>query len=237
MDGTVSLDVLIGLTRERAPSGVPLDLLASASALSRDLNDLSDRLVDHFVRQARRAGCSWAQIAEALGVTRQAAQQRFAGRWRGRLRGRRKAAPWHGYTDRARRVVELAQEEARRLDHNYVGTEHVLLGILRQPAGVGAKVLHAWSVTNDGVRREVEARIGRGDPTSVRLPIPFTPRAKKALDLAVREAKELGHNYVGTEHLLLALVSIPEGVAARILEGVGAGKERIREQIIRLLAA
>jgi hypothetical protein len=237
MDGPVSLDLLIGLTRDRAPSGLPLGHLASAAALSRDLNDLSDRLLDHFVQEARRAGCSWAQIAEALGVTRQAAQQRFAGRWLGRMRGRRKAAPRHGYTDRARRVVELAQEEARRLDHNYVGTEHVLLGILRQPAGVGAKVLHALSVSGDQVRQEVVARIGRGDPTSVRLPIPFTPRAKKALDLAVREAKDLGHNYVGTEHLLLALVSFPEGVAAQILEGVGARKERIREHILRLLAA
>lgn len=235
MDGNVSLEQLIGLTRDRAPSGLPLDRLASAAALSRDLHDLSDRLLDHFVQEARRAGCSWAQIAEALGVTRQAAQQRFAERWLGRMRGRRKAAPC--YTDRARRVAELAQEEARRFDHNYVGTEHVLLGILRQPAGVGAKVLHELGVSGDQVRQEVEARIGRGDPASVRLPIPFTPRAKKALDLAVREAEGLEHNYVGTEHLLLGLVNIPEGVAAQILEGVGAGKERIRENILRLLAA
>lgn len=233
MDESLSLDVLIGLTRDRAMSDLPLDRLASAVVVSGDLNDLSDRLLDHFVHDARQAGCSWAQIAEALGVTRQAAQQRFAGRWMDRMKGRRKTPP--SYTDRARRVVELAQEEARRLDHNYVGTEHVLLGILRQQASVGSKALGELGVTGDLVRQEVEAMIGRGDPACVRLPIPFTPRAKKALDLATRESRELGHNYVGTEHLLLGLVSISEGVAAHVLDGAGAGKDRIRTQILRVL--
>lgn len=236
----VSLDELIGLTHKRSPSGLPLDRLGMAVSLSRELADLSDQLLNHFVQEARRVGCSWGQIGDILGVSRQAAQQRFVGRWLGRLKGRGKrstAAGWAGYTDRARRVVELAQEEARRLAHNYVGTEHLLLGILREPRGVGAKALEALSISLDHVRKKVEAKIGRGDPSSVRLPIPFTPRAKKALDTSVGEAKGLGHNYVGTEHILLALVGIGEGVAAEILEELGAGKDRIRERILRLLAA
>jgi hypothetical protein len=236
----VSLDELIGLTHERSSSGLPLDRLGAAVRLSGELGDLSDQLLSHFVQEARRAGCSWAQIGDVLGISRQAAQQRFVGRWLGRLKGRGKrgsAAGWAGYTDRARRIVELAQEEARRLDHNYVGTEHLLLGILREPRGVGAKALEALSISLDRIRDSVQAKIGRGDPSSVRLPIPFTPRAKKALDTSVGEAKSLGHNYVGTEHILLVLVGLGEGVAAEILEELGASKDRIRERILRLLAA
>ncbi len=238
--GAPSLDDLIGLAERRTPSGLPLDRLGIAVTLSRELSELSDGVVNHFVQEARRAGCSWAQIGDVLGVSRQAAQQRFVGRWLGRVIGRAKggSAPrWLGFTDRARRVVELAQEEARRLDHHYVGTEHLLLGVLRQPKGVGAMALEALGISPALVRKSVEAKIGRGgDAAPARLPIPFTPRARKALDMSVAEAKGLGHNYVGTEHIVLALAGIG-GVAADILQELGAGKDRIREHVLRLLAA
>jgi ATP-dependent Clp protease ATP-binding subunit ClpC len=139
------------------------------------------------------------------------------------------------FTDRARRVVVLAQEEARALGHGYIGTEHILLGILRESDGVGARALESLGITLTAVRQEVEQMIGQGDPSELPSHIPFTPRAKKVLELSLREALQLGHNYIGTEHILLGLIREGEGVAAQVLVKLGADLNRTRQQVIQLL--
>ena len=138
------------------------------------------------------------------------------------------------FTERARRVIILAQEEAKRLNHSAVGTEHILLGIIREGEGVASKVLESLNINPDRLRAEVESAIGRGERTPYE-EVAFTPRAKKVLELALDEARRLGHNYIGTEHLLLGLIREGEGVAARILEAMGADLERVRAQVVYLL--
>ncbi len=139
------------------------------------------------------------------------------------------------FTDRARRVVVKAQDEARRLDHNYIGTEHLLLGLTDEREGVGAKALDSLGISLDVVRQQLEEIIGRGKKASSGH-IPFTPRAKKALELSLRESILLGHTYIGTEHILLGLISEDEGVAAQVLVRLGADQNRVRLHVIELLA-
>jgi ATP-dependent Clp protease ATP-binding subunit ClpA len=138
------------------------------------------------------------------------------------------------FTDRARRVVVLAQEEARELGHNYIGTEHILLGLIRERDGVAARALEALGIRLDAVRREVREIIGTG-PGLPSGHIPFTPRAKKVLELSLREAQQLGHSYIGTEHILLGLIREGEGVAAQVLVRLGADLNRVRQQVIQVL--
>ncbi|MFC3988123.1 Clp protease N-terminal domain-containing protein, partial [Actinoplanes siamensis] len=139
------------------------------------------------------------------------------------------------FTDRARRVVVLAQEEARMLNHNYIGTEHVLLGLIHEGEGVAAKALESLGVSLPAVRQQVEEIIGQGQQVPSGH-IPFTPRAKKVLELSLREALQLGHNYIGTEHILLGLIREGEGVAAQVLVKLGADTSRVRQQVIQLVA-
>ncbi|SKC00227.1 ATPase family associated with various cellular activities (AAA), partial [Arthrobacter sp. 49Tsu3.1M3] len=139
------------------------------------------------------------------------------------------------FTDRARRVVVLAQEEARMLNHNYIGTEHILLGLIHEGEGVAAKALESLSISLDGVREQVQEIIGQGQQAPSGH-IPFTPRAKKVLELSLREALQLGHNYIGTEHILLGLIREGEGVAAQVLVKLGADLNRVRSQVIQLLS-
>jgi ATP-dependent Clp protease ATP-binding subunit ClpC len=139
------------------------------------------------------------------------------------------------FTERARQVVVLAQDEARTLKHNYIGTEHILLGLLREEEGLAARVLDSLDITVEEVRAQVARIVGKGDEVTTGQ-IPFTPRAKKVLELALREALSLGHNYIGTEHILLGLVRENEGVAARILLDFDADAEKIRNEIIRMLS-
>ena len=143
-------------------------------------------------------------------------------------------AMFERFTERARRVIILAQDEAKRLNHSAVGTEHLLLGIIREGEGVASKVLESLGISAERVRAEIEAAIGRGDRTPYE-EVAFTPRAKKVLELALDEARRLGHNYIGTEHLLLGLIREGEGVAARVLEAMGADLERVRAQVVYLL--
>ena len=139
------------------------------------------------------------------------------------------------FTDRARRVVVLAQEEARMLNHNYIGTEHILLGLIHEGEGVAAKGLESLGISLEGVRAQVEEIIGQGQQAPSGH-IPFTPRAKKVLELSLREALQLGHNYIGTEHILLGLIREGEGVAAQVLVKLGADLNRVRQQVIQLLS-
>jgi len=139
------------------------------------------------------------------------------------------------FTDRARRVVVLAQEEARMLNHNYIGTEHILLGLIHEGEGVAAKALESLNISLEGVRAQVEEIIGPGQQAPSGH-IPFTPRAKKVLELSLREALQLGHNYIGTEHILLGLIREGEGIAAQVLVKLGADLNRVRQQVIQLLS-
>jgi len=139
------------------------------------------------------------------------------------------------FTERARQVVVLAQEEARGLRHNYIGTEHILLGLVREEEGLAARVLEHFGLTLEGARGEVVRIVASGDAVTSGQ-IPFTPRAKKVLELALREALSLGHDYIGTEHILLGLVRENEGVAARILLDFDADSEKIRHEVLRMLS-
>src|SRR4249919_151270 len=139
------------------------------------------------------------------------------------------------FTDRARRVVVLAQEEARMLNHNYIGTEHILLGLIHEGEGVAAKALESLGISLEAVRQQVEEIIGQGQQAPSGH-IPFTPRAKKVLELSLREALQLGHSYIGTEHILLGLIREGEGVAAQVLQKLGADLNRVRQQVIQLLS-
>ncbi len=138
------------------------------------------------------------------------------------------------FTERARRAVVLAQEEARMLNHNYIGTEHILLGLIHENRGVAARALESLGISLDAVRHQVEEIIGRGQQAPSGH-IPFTPRAKKVLELSLREALQLGHNYIGTEHILLGLIREGDGVAAQVLVKLGADLNRVRQQVIQLL--
>jgi ATP-dependent Clp protease ATP-binding subunit ClpC len=138
------------------------------------------------------------------------------------------------FTEKARRVVVLAQEEARLLNHNYIGTEHILLGLLRETEGVAAEALESLGFTLEAVRERVGQKVGRG----ARRPsghIPFTPRAKKVLELSLREALQLDHNYIGTEHILLGLIREGEGAAAQIMTDVAGDLGRVRERVEEML--
>jgi Clp amino terminal domain, pathogenicity island component/UvrB/uvrC motif len=139
------------------------------------------------------------------------------------------------FTERARQVVVLAQDEARALKHNYIGTEHILLGLLREEQGLAARVLESLDVTVEDVRALVARIVGQGDEITTGQ-IPFTPRAKKVLELSLREAISLGHDYIGTEHILLGLVRENEGVAARILLDFDADVDKVRNEIIHMLS-
>ncbi len=228
------------------------------AAILREAKEARDRLLDlqheaeraradyhHAVRRLCAGGGSMREIAEALGLSHQRVHQivdegsaeSFLRRVLGRRRGAASGAGWfERFTERARQVVVLAQEEARALGHEHVGTEHLLLGVLRVDDGLAARALNSLGITTEVVRREVERVVGRGadaPPGRMR----FTPRAKKVLELALREARALEHNYIGTEHVLLALVREEEGVAFRILHDVGADAEKVRRAIVSMLAA
>ena len=139
------------------------------------------------------------------------------------------------FTERARQVVVLAQDEARALKHNYIGTEHLLLGLLREEEGLAARVLESLDITVEETRAQVARIVGEGDEVTTGQ-IPFTPRAKKVLEVSLREALSPGHNYIGTEHVLLGLVQVDGGVAARILLDFDVDPEKVRREIIRMLS-
>jgi hypothetical protein len=223
-DLPISLDALIATVRTAAPDE-PLAQLEAAARLKNDVGELTDALLGHFVDQARRDGCSWSQIGDALGVSKQAAQQKHTPRV---FTGER-------FTDRARVAVAEAGSAARRLGHGYVGTEHLLLGLMAPPIaeGLANRVLGERGITAERVEAHVVAVTGRGehDGTGV---LPHTPRAARVLGATLHVALELGHNYIGTEHLRLALYREPEGIAARFLAASGLTEEEARNRVVQL---
>ena len=236
----MTLDELITQTREQANNPEPIELLASAARRQQELADLGESLLDHFVQEARAAGCSWSQIGTTLGVTKQAAQQRHSalrsliGKFKGGVESTFPRGMFTRFTPAARRVGVLAQEQARRLRHNHIGTEHLLLGLLAEAEGVGAQALQGAGITLDAARAGVEQLTGCGEqPPSGH--VPFTPRSKKVLELALRESHRLGHNYIGTEHILLGLLREGQGVGAQAIAATGAQPAQLRASVLALL--
>ena len=219
---------LDGLIRDvQSQSDDLLEQLELAAHRAADLTELSDSLLSHFVDQCRKSGKTWAEIGEHLGVTRQAVQKRFVSGLQ--------AVAFERFTDRARRAVGQAQVEATALNHNYVGTEHQLLALFDTAGGISEVVLAELGVTHDTIRRAVLKQIGLGQSPVSGL-LPFTPRATKVLEEAVIQAAELGHNYVGTEHLLLAMYRGQDGLAKQLLEKQGASRDAVRNKVIEKLA-
>jgi hypothetical protein len=230
----VRLDDLISYVKSQ--EGTALDHVSAAVQLSEHLDEVADHLIGHFVDQARKTGASWTEIGRSMGVTKQAAQKRFVAKdtdWQATLEEAFRDHPFSRFTDRARRSVQAAQHEAREHRHDFIGTEHLALGILTEPDGLAVKAVEALGVSREAARQALIAALL---PATVEVPlagrIPFTPRAKKALEFAVRKALVLGHNYIGTEHLLLGLLEEGEGIGGKTLTGLGVTSERAEQWLI-----
>jgi hypothetical protein len=235
----MTLDELIDRTRAEATSSEPIDVLASAAGRQQELADLGDQLLDHFVQEARTSGCSWAQIGGALGVTKQAAQQRHSAerglfsRLKGAVGGT-VSGKFARFSQDARSAVVRAQEEARQFCHDQIGPEHLLLGVAAQTGTIGANALREVGADADRLRAAVEEIDGRGS----RMPsghIRFAPQAKKLLELALRQSIHLGHNYIGTEHIVLGVITDGTGRAVQVLRHCGVPLDDLRAAVLSLL--
>lgn len=262
LKGPLTLEDLIDLVNHRADNGTGQARLTEASALSQELNSLTDQLLDYFVQQAREAGMSWSQIGQQLGVTKQGAQQRFnTGQSKleelphqlrelgasleekflarspsasgGLLQKVRSAFKPQRFTAAARQVVILAQEEARNLKHDYIGSEHMLLGLLREESGVAAATLRSVGVTFEQVR----AKVAEKNPPLTDAPeghLPFATGARVALEAAMTESANLRHNYIGTEHVLLGVLK-EDNMARDVLRELNMDVDHLIEEVSRLL--
>jgi len=230
----LDLDTLI--TGVRGATDGPLDRVTTAALLRDQLELIGDELIDHFVSEARQEGCSWAQIGEALGVTRQAAQQRHSALADRLARGMLvDDGTFKRFTPKARMAVTNAQAAAQARRHGFIGTEHVLLGLFAaEDDNVAVQALGRLNAERAAVERLVDERTPAGDEP-VTGHIPFTPLAKQALERALREALMLGHNYIGTEHIVLGLRKVEEGVAAQVLADLGVAHDELRTTIVQLL--
>ena len=229
----VRLDDLIGYVKSQ--DGTALDHGSAARQISEHLGELADHLIGHFVDQARQAGASWTEIGQSMGVTKQAAQKRFVANapdvdetFSRILYG--SGTRFSRFTDRAQRGVIAARQEAIKRRHARVLPEHIVLGMLREPEGLAAKAIEALGVPLDSARNALvgalpPAQGGELAPGHV----PFDPRAKKVLGLALREALSLEHNYIGTEHILLGVLGAEEGQGIGTLSGLGITRERVEE--------
>jgi Clp amino terminal domain, pathogenicity island component len=235
----VRLDELIGYVKGQ--EGTALDHVSAAVRISEHLDELADHLIGHFVDQARKTGASWTEIGQSIGVTKQAAQKRFVPKatdtdWQSLLADAFHAHPFSRFTERARRAVSAAQEEARDLRHDHIFPEHLALGLLHEPEALAARAISALGVTPEAARQALVAALGSlVVPEPVSGKIPFTPRAKKVLELALREALLFGHNYIGTEHLLLGLLDDEESLGDSTLADLGVTRERVREWLVPVL--
>jgi hypothetical protein len=230
----ISLDQLITVVEESGDS--PLDRISTAALLQSQITALGDDLLDHFVSKAREQGLSWAQIGEALGVTRQAAQQRHGtggGAAERMLEGLRDAGRFKRFTERARTAVGASRTAAQERNHGFVGTEHVLLGLLADDGSVASKALTTLGARREAVAAKVDELMPAGPAPASEAP--FTPRAKQALENALGEALSLGHNYIGTEHIALGVHRVDEGIGSRVLVDLGVSYDALREEIVRRL--
>jgi len=236
----VRLDDLIGYVKSQ--EGTALDHVSAAMRISEHLGELADHVIGHFVDQARKAGASWTEIGQSMGVTKQAAQKRFVPKaaelpyapeetdWQALLTDAFRSHPFSRFTPRARNSIKAAAEEARQRRHDFLSPEHLALGLLHEPEGLAVKAIEALGVPADTAR---DALVKVLPPASVDEPvtgrIPFTRGAKKTMELTVREALRLGHNYIGTEHILLGSLEDSVGTAGGVLIELGVTRERVEQ--------
>jgi ClpA/ClpB-like protein len=232
MTNPVRLDDLIEAIK-KVHSDV-LDQLSGAVIAADHLGDVADHLIGHFVDQARRSGASWSDIGRSMGVTKQAAQQRFVPKDPGQPSDLDPSQGFSRFTKRARNVVMAAQNEASAAGNDEIRPEHLALGLLAEPDALAAQAIIAQGVPLEAVRQAVTAAL---PPPVGQVPalIPYDPQAKKALELTFRAALRMGHNYVGTEHILLALLELHHGTGA--LAGLGINKAAAEASITAALAA
>ncbi|MBF9069746.1 Clp protease N-terminal domain-containing protein [Streptacidiphilus fuscans] len=222
----ISLADLIARLDEELPAANELTRISEARLRAQTMSDLGDQLVDHYVSQARQAGASWSEIGDAIGVSKQAAQQRHT------------PAAFERFTNLNRHGIVLAQEAARTHRHDAIGTDHLLLGLLGEPRGLAYEVLVAKAGSEQAVRDAIEAAM----PPAGKKPargghIPFRPEGKQAIDHARQAAADLGHDWVGTEHMLLGLIRTEEGPAAQILHSLGFTPEELQEMVKAAITA
>jgi hypothetical protein len=230
MAPTPSLQDLINAVVNESVDDRPLTRLRTAAALARSVNETTDAALGYFVDQARRAGHSWSEIGESLGVSKQAAQQRQS------ARGGIVMPPvtFERFTERARNVLAQSEAVARDLGHDYKGTEHLLLAQFSEPEGLGSVVLTESGLSADAARDAVLNEVGRG-PGSPEEMLAFTPEAIQGLSAALTSALELGHNYIGTEHMLIGITKT-ESAGSRILRARGLDEETVRAKLKAKLA-
>ncbi|MFF8773521.1 Clp protease N-terminal domain-containing protein [Kitasatospora sp. NPDC015120] len=205
----IGLADLIARLDEDTPGADHLARISEAQLRNRTLTDLGNQLVDHYVSKAKEAGASWSEIGDAIGVTKQAAQQRHT------------SNPFERFTERNRHGIVLAQEAARTYKHDSIGTEHLLLGLLGEPQGLAYKVLLAETGSEQTIRDAIEAALPPAGQKTLRGHIPFRPESKEAIEQASRASAELGNDWVGTGHALLGLIRTAQSPAAQILRELG----------------
>jgi hypothetical protein len=225
------LDDLIEHVRGKNPDGDPLQHLSDAVLVGEQLGEVADHLVGHFVDQARRAGASWTEIGRSMGVSKQAAQKRFVPRPSAEIPD---TGNWARFTDRARQVVTGAQEQARATGYPEAAPEHVLLALVADVGSLASKVLVAQGAELATVRSVAAEAVGEG-PGAAPGHVAFTVGARQLLAVTLREAIRLGHNYVGTEHILLGLLDDEATVPAALLGGLGVTKARTEELVLEAL--
>jgi hypothetical protein len=225
----IRLDDLIEAIKKTHPAA--LDQLTGAVLAADHLGDVADHLIGHFVDQARRSGASWTEIGRSMGVTKQAAQKRFVAK--GEAPDLDASQGFSRFTNRARKVVVAAQEEARTRGNNQISVAHLVLGLVADPTALGARTIVAQGVSLDAVRQTAIATLPAAAGSLPAL-IPFDAHAKKALELTFREALRMNHNQVGTEHILLALLELEDGTG--VLAGLGVDKAAAEASIATLAA-
>ncbi|MGX9294198.1 Clp protease N-terminal domain-containing protein [Tsukamurella paurometabola] len=230
----VSLDALIRTVHALHPDGDALDHLGDAVAVAAHLGETADHLVGHFVDQARRSGATWTSIGASMGMTKQAAQQRSAPpSIDPSALIEATGSPYSRFTPRARSVVVAAQDEARTARSPVIDTDHMLLGLFREPEGIAARLLVGRGVTETAVRVRVPVAEDGDAPEQ----IPFSAAGRKTVEMVLREALRLGHNYVGTEHVLLGVLAEGDGPGAVILNELGVDHTMIDEAVREVLSA
>jgi hypothetical protein len=235
----VRLDDLISYVASQ--HGTALDHVSAAVHVSEHLDELADHLIGHFVDQARKSGASWTEIGQSMGVTKQAAQKRFvprASEWGDLLAGAFPPDPvkFSRFTDRAKRAVIAARQEAIRRRHDRVLPEHLALGLLHEQEGLAARAIAGLGVSPEAVREVLGAALPAAMPDGVTPGhVPFDSQAMKVLELTLREALALGHNYIGTEHILLGLLDEEESAGGGALAGLGLTRQRVRDWLIPAL--
>ncbi|MEU3009686.1 Clp protease N-terminal domain-containing protein [Nocardia asteroides] len=227
----VRLDDLIDGIKKARPDN-PLDQLSDAVVVAGHMSEVADHLIGHFVDQARRSGASWTDIGASMGVTKQAAQKRFVPKQPGDAAAMDPQAGFAKFTDRARQVVVGSQEAARTAGNGQISLGHLILGLIGQPEGLAAREIVARGVSLDAVRAAATAALPAADGDIPAL-IPFDGDTKKVLELTFREALRLGHNYIGTEHILLALLEQENGTG--VLSDLGLDKAVVEAELVELL--